>query len=53
MPRSLKVMLAAEILASYVTARWMMRRREIRDVVVATRARLPQAPTGPGGRRPQ
>ena len=47
MPWSLKITLATEILASYVTARWMMRRGEIRDVVLATRARLPQAPAAP------
>jgi hypothetical protein len=44
MPPSLKATLAAEILTSYVTARWMMARREIRDVVLATRSRLDQAP---------
>ena len=47
MPWSLKITLATEILASYVTVRWMMRRGEIRDVVLATRARLPHAPAAP------
>jgi hypothetical protein len=44
MPPSLKATLAAEILATYITARWMMARREIRDVVLATRSRPDQAP---------
>jgi hypothetical protein len=39
MPPSLKVTLAAEILASYATARWMMARHEVRDVVLAMRSR--------------
>jgi hypothetical protein len=47
MPRALKATLGAEILASYVTARWMMARHEIRDVVLATRSRLDQAPPAP------
>jgi hypothetical protein len=48
MPPALKATLVAEILASYVTARWMMARREIRDIVLTTRSRLDQAPPAPG-----
>jgi Transglutaminase-like superfamily len=47
MPPSLKATLAAEILAGYAAARWMMARLEIRDVVLATRSRLAQVGSAP------
>lgn len=44
MPRRLKLTLATEILAGYVAARWMMRRHDIRDAVLAARSNLLQPP---------
>lgn len=49
---ALKIVLAAEILAAYVVARWRMSRRDIRDVVSASRARWGARPAAwePGSR---
>jgi hypothetical protein len=50
MPGGLKLALAAEILAGYITARRLMPRHDIRDVVLAMRA--PGAPAA-NGREPE
>lgn len=44
MPPAAKAALAAEILAAYVLARWMMPRRDIRQVVQAVRGQRREQP---------
>ncbi|HWD77214.1 MAG TPA: lasso peptide biosynthesis B2 protein [Solirubrobacteraceae bacterium] len=51
MPQGLKLALAAEIFAGYITARRLMLRHDIRDVVLVMRP--PGAPPAANGREPE
>ena len=44
MSARVKVVLAAEILIAYVRVRWLMRRRDVRDIVATIRGTPPRRP---------